>query len=86
MINFLDLKKINAQYRDEIIESMTRVLDSGWYIAGNELNHFEKKFADYCNVTHCIGVANGLDALNLVLRAWMELGKLKKGDEVMLRY
>lgn len=85
MINFLDLKKINAQYRDEIVESMTRVLDSGWYIAGNELNHFEKKFADYCNVTHCIGVANGLDALNLVLRAWIELGKLKKGDEVIVQ-
>ncbi|CAM6314775.1 DegT/DnrJ/EryC1/StrS family aminotransferase [Enterobacter hormaechei] len=85
MINFLDLKKINSQYRDEILEAMTRVLDSGWYIAGKELEYFEKSFADYCQVSHCIGVANGLDALNLVLRAWKELGKLKKGDEVIVQ-
>ncbi|HFK5717986.1 DegT/DnrJ/EryC1/StrS family aminotransferase [Enterobacter roggenkampii] len=85
MINFLDLKKINSQYREEILEAMTRVLDSGWYISGKELDCFEKSFADYCQVSHCIGVANGLDALNLVLRAWKELGKLKKGDEVIVQ-
>lgn len=85
MINFLNLKKINEQYRDEIIEAMTRVLDSGWYIAGNELSDFEKSFANYCGVKHCIGVANGLDALNLVLRAWKELGKLQAGDEVIVQ-
>lgn len=85
MVNFLDLKKINAQYRDEIIVAMTRVLDSGWYISGRELSDFEQAFANYCDVKHCIGVANGLDALNLVLRAWKELGKLKSGDEIIVQ-
>lgn len=85
MINFLDLQRINSQYRSEIIEAMTRVLDSGWYIAGKELSLFEESFAEYCNVSYCIGVANGLDALNLVFRAWKELGKIEKGDEVIVQ-
>ena len=84
MINFLDLKVINAQYRAELIEAATRVIDSGWYICGNELAQFEKQFAQYCNTKHCIGVANGLDALVLTLRAWKELGKLNDGDEVLV--
>lgn len=84
MVNFLDLKRINAQYREEIIAAMTRVLDSGWYIAGKELSNFEASFAEYCDVKHCIGVANGLDALNLTFRAWKEMGKLKAGDEVIV--
>lgn len=84
MIPFLDLKAINAQYRDELIASCTRVIDSGWYIAGNELALFEQNFASYCGTKHAIGVANGLDALILTLRAWKELGKLKDGDEVMV--
>lgn len=84
MIPFLDLKAINAQYRDELIEACTRVIDSGWYIAGNELTQFEQAFASYCGTKHAIGVANGLDALILTLRAWKELGKLKDGDEVIV--
>src|SRR5690554_6937121 len=84
MIPFLDLKAINAQYRDELIEACTRVIDSGWYIAGNELAQFEQAFASYCGTKHAIGVANGLDALILTLRAWKELGKLKDGDEVIV--
>ena len=84
MIPFLDLKTINAQYRDELIEACTRVIDSGWYIAGNELAQFEQAFASYCGTKHAIGVANGLDALILTLRAWKELGKLKDGDEVIV--
>lgn len=84
MIPFLDLKTINAQYRDELIEACTRVIDSGWYIAGNELAQFELAFASYCGTKHAIGVANGLDALILTLRAWKELGKLKDGDEVIV--
>lgn len=84
MISFLDLKKINAGIREELIESCTRVIDSGWYIAGNELADFEKKFAEYTGSRHCIGVANGLDALNLTLRAWKEMGRLKEGDEVIV--
>lgn len=84
MIPFLDLKAINAQYRDELIEACTRVIDSGWYIAGNELAQFEQAFASYCGTKYAIGVANGLDALILTLRAWKELGKLKDGDEVIV--
>ena len=84
MIPFLDLKAINAQYRDELIEACTRVIDSGWYIGGQELVRFEQDFADYCGTEFAIGVANGLDALTLVLRAWMEMGKLKEGDEVIV--
>ncbi len=84
MIPFLDLKAINAQYRDELIEACTRVIDSGWYIGGQELAQFEQDFAEYCGTQFAIGVANGLDALTLVLRAWMEMGKLKEGDEVIV--
>ena len=84
MIPFLDLKEINAQYRNELIEACTRVIDSGWYIAGNELETFEQSFAEYCGTKHAIGVANGLDALILTLRAWKELGKLKDGDEIIV--
>ena len=84
MISFLDLKSINAQYREELIEASTRVIDSGWYIHGAEVNAFEQEFAEYCGTKHCIGVANGLDALILILRAYKELGKLKEGDEVIV--
>ena len=84
MIPFLDLKKLNAQYRDELIEVCTRVIDSGWYILGKEVEQFEKEFADYCGVKHCIGVANGLDALILILRAYKELGFISDGDEVIV--
>lgn len=84
MIEFLSLEKINKQYRNELIEACARVIDSGWYITGNELKEFENSFASYCGVKHCIGVANGLDALILTLRAWKEMGKLKDGDEVIV--
>jgi dTDP-4-amino-4,6-dideoxygalactose transaminase len=84
MIPFLDLKAINAQYRDELVEACTSVIDSGWYIAGNELATFEQEFASYCGTKYAIGVANGLDALILTLRAWKELGKLQDGDEVIV--
>ncbi|OEC35322.1 dTDP-4-amino-4,6-dideoxygalactose transaminase [Pseudomonas cuatrocienegasensis] len=84
MIPFLDLKSINAQYREELISAAARVIDSGWYIQGQELKAFEQEFADYCGAKHCIGVANGLDALTLTLRAWKELGKLHEGDEVIV--
>ena len=84
MIPFLDLKNINQQYRDELIGACTRVIDSGWYIGGKELEQFEQNFANYCGVKFAIGVANGLDALTLTLRAWKELGKIKEGDEVIV--
>ena len=84
MISFLDLKNINQQYRQQLIEACTRVIDSGWYIGGNELEQFEQNFAKYCGTQYAIGVANGLDALILTLRAWKELGKLQDGDEVIV--
>lgn len=85
MITFLDLQAVNHQYHQELKAACARVIDSGWYIMGNELNEFEIEFARYCGTKHAIGVANGLDALNLVLRAWKELGKLQSGDEVIVQ-
>lgn len=84
MIQFLDLKSINAQYKKELIKAATRVIESGWYIHGSEVQAFESEFSTYCGTKHCVGVANGLDALILTLRAWKELGKLKEGDEVIV--
>ena len=84
MTPFLDLKAINAQYRAELIEACARVIDSGWYIQGNEHKEFEKEFAEYCGTKHCIGVANGLDALILILRAYKEMGVMSDGDEVIV--
>ena len=84
MIPFLDLKDVNRQYRDDLIEVCKRVIDSGWYIGGTELDKFEKNFAEYCGTRFAIGVANGLDALILTLRAWKELGEIKDGDEVIV--
>lgn len=84
MIPFLDLKSVNAQYCDELAAACLRVINSGWYLQGAELENFEQQFARYCGTKHCIGVANGLDALSLTLRAWKELGRLKEGDEVIV--
>ena len=84
MIPFLDLKGLNAQYRAELIEACTKVIDSGWYIQGNECQEFETEFAQYCGTKYAIGVANGLDALILILRAYKELGIMKDGDEVIV--
>lgn len=84
MINFLDLKVINAQYRDELIQACTRVIDSGWYVQGEECEKFEREFSLYCASKYAIGVANGLDALTLILRAYKELGIINDEDEVIV--
>lgn len=84
MIKLLDLKAINAQYASDLKLACSRVIDSGWYIMGEELAAFENEFASYCGTKHAIGVANGLDALTLVLRTWKELGKIREGDEVIV--
>ena len=84
MIKFLDLKEINAQYRSELKEAFDRVLDSGWFIMGSEVKNFEAKFANFCGTKHAIGVANGLDALILIIRAYKELGLFQDGDEVLV--
>ena len=79
MIPFLNLKDINAQYESELKEAANRVIDSGWYITGEEVRRFEKEFADYCGVKYCIGVSNGLDALKLILKAY----GYGPGDEII---
>ena len=83
-IPFLDLKAVNAQYQDELKEACSRVIDSGWYIQGKECEAFETEFATYCGSKYAIGVANGLDALILIFRAYIELGFMKAGDEVIV--
>jgi len=84
LITFLNLQAINAQYASELKEAMARVVDSGWYLFGKELTRFEQQFAAYCGVEHCIGVANGLDALRIIFRGYMEKGLLLEGDEVIV--
>ena len=84
MIKFLDLQKINQSHNDEIKEAVNRVIDSGWYVSGNEVKTFETNYANFIGIPYCIGVANGLDALRLILRAYVELGLMKEGDEVIV--
>ena len=84
MIKFLDLYKINQQCKNDLTEAFEQILDSGWYIQGKATNQFEQQYANYCGVKHCIGVANGLDALILIFRAYKELGILADGDEVIV--
>src|SRR6202008_2015040 len=69
-VPFLDVKFINARHRELLAATLDRVLDSGWYILGDEVERFEAEFAAYCGVEHCVGVGNGLEAMHLVLRAW----------------
>jgi len=84
MIKFLDLKKINKQYHLELKEAANRVIESGWYLLGKELEMFEYNYSNYCGVKHALGVANGLDALRLIFKAYIELGVMDKGDEVIV--
>ena len=84
MIKFLDLQKINAQFQKELKIASDRVIESGWYVMGKELETFEKSYANLCNVKFALGVANGLDALRLIFRGYLELGVMSKGDEVIV--
>ena len=84
MIKFLDLQKINAQYEQELKTAANRVIDSGWYLMGNELETFEQSYATFCGTKYALGVANGLDALRLIFKAYLELGVMHKGDEVIV--
>ena len=83
-IPFLSLKDVTAKYADEIHEAVKRVVDSGWYLQGKENEQFEKHYAEYIGTKHCIGCANGLDALSWIFRAYIELGLMKPGDEVIV--
>jgi len=84
MIKFLDLQKITKKYETELHEAVLRVVDSGWYLQGNESRIFEDNYANYIGTRYSIGVANGLDALRLILRAYIELGVMSPGDEVIV--
>lgn len=84
MIKFLDLQKINLQYKEEIENKLINVFTSGWYLQGEQNKLFEKKLSTYLNVPFVIGVANGLDALRLILKAYIALGVMKEGDEILV--
>ena len=83
-IPFLSLKDVTTKYADEIHEAVLRVVDSGWYLQGKENAQFEQHYAEYIGTKHCIGCANGLDALIWIFRAYIELGVMKPGDEVIV--
>ena len=83
-IPFLSLHDVTAKYKDEIHEAVLRVVDSGWYLQGKENEQFEKHYAEYIGTKHCIGCANGLDALIWIFRAYIELGVMQPGDEVIV--
>ena len=83
-IPFLSLHDVTAKYRDEIHEAVLRVVDSGWYLQGKENEQFEQHYAEYIGSKHCIGCANGLDALIWIFRAYIELGVMQPGDEVIV--
>lgn len=84
MIKFLDLQKTTQAHSTEIKEAIDRVVDSGWYLLGNELITFENNYAKFIGTKHCIGVANGLDALRLILKAYIQMGIMAEGDEVIV--
>jgi dTDP-4-amino-4,6-dideoxygalactose transaminase len=84
MIKFLDLQKITQKYSKEIHEAVDRVVDSGWYLQGKENESFEANYANYIGTKYCVGVANGLDALRLILRAYIEMGLMQVGDEIIV--
>ena len=82
MIKFLDLKKINESFQPNLNNAIFRVISSGWYLLGNEVKTFEEAYASYCGTKECIGVANGLDALRLIISAYIELGIMKEGYKI----
>lgn len=84
MIKFLDLQKINAQYADDLKKVSEQVIDSGWYLLGERVAKFEEQLAKYIGVRYAVGVANGLDALRLIFKAYIETGFMKEGDEIIV--
>jgi dTDP-4-amino-4,6-dideoxygalactose transaminase len=84
VIPFLQFATINAQYKEELLDAVSDVIDAGHYILGERVAEFERQFAAYCGTKHAIGVGNGLDALALIIRAYKELGIMSEGDEVLV--
>ena len=84
MIKLLDLQAITAQHGDEYKSAVNRVIDSGWFLQGNENKQFEANYAKYIGTDHCIAVANGLDALYLLMRGYKEMSLMRDGDEIIV--
>jgi dTDP-4-amino-4,6-dideoxygalactose transaminase len=84
MIRFLDIQKITESFEPDLSEAIKRVVKSGWFLLGEEMTAFEKEYADFIGTRHCIGVGNGLDALRLIMKAWISMGVMKEGDEVIV--
>ncbi len=84
MIKFLELQKINQKYHEQLTSACEQVITSGWYILGEKVKQFEKEFASCCGSKHCVGVANGLDALILIIEAYKLMGVMQDGDEIIV--
>ncbi len=84
MVPFLNLQEVNGQYRRQLLQACERVIDSGWYIKGQECEAFEREFAAFCGTSYAVGVANGLEALSLILKAYIQMGMMQQGDEVIV--
>ncbi|MBN2167161.1 MAG: DegT/DnrJ/EryC1/StrS family aminotransferase [Marinilabiliaceae bacterium] len=84
MIKFLDIQKITSSFEPELSTAVQRVIDSGWYLLGDEVQKFEQEYSNYVNTKYCVGVANGLDALRLIFRAYIEMGVMQEGDEIIV--
>ncbi len=84
MVEFLSLKKITQKYSDEIHNAIAKVVDSGWYLQGEENKNFEKEYSEFIGSKYCVGVANGLDALRLIIKGYIERGLFKEGDEIIV--
>lgn len=84
MIKFLDLQKINAQYADELKKTAAEVIDIGWFLQGDKVKMFEEDYSSYIGVKHTVACGNGLDALRLILKAYIEMGEMQEGDEIIV--
>lgn len=84
MIKFLDIQAINNSFEPELSQAVNKVVKSGWYLLGEEVKQFENEYKTYTGTKHCIGVANGLDALRLIFKAYIELGIMQEGDEIIV--
>ncbi len=84
MIKFLDIKKITESFQPQLSEAIDSVVKSGWFLLGEQVNAFEKEYASYIGTDSCIGTANGLDALRLIFKAYIEMGIMQEGDEVIV--
>jgi len=84
MVRFLDLQKLNQFYEPSLSQEAKKIIDSGFFIRGRACSEFESAFALFCGVPYCVGVGNGLDALTLIFKAYIELGRIKPGDEVIV--